>query len=633
MPIMSSLRRSSKTWVVKGLLFLLGMTFVVWGVGGYLDQKANEPVVRVNEFAVSQQEFARLYDADFDRLRQMTNGQIDKKMAEALGLKQQVLSNLINRYLLLSVTRQLGMSVPLSYLQQRISGEVIFHSKGRFDPERYQQVLRQSHLTAQEYESGLTSDLAVDQLRRLANVVVATPQLLLENNYLMEQEQRRADRISLDPTALLAAIQVNDEQLEQFRSSHSTQFMTPVRFKVRYVLLDAASMRQGVSVSDAEMEEYYTEHEDSYRRRESRHVRHILARSEEKLKQIQSRLAAGESFESVAKTASEDTTAAQGGDLGWLSTGVMVPEFDQAAFALPKGEVSQPVKSSYGYHLIRIDDIRPAETTPLAQVREEIRQTLLEQKAQEAVYNHSIKLEDRLAGGGDLASIAHDFQLKEQSSDWLSDQQGQEEAAAVEQSPKFLEMARTTAVGQMSPLFELPNNRFVALQVVERQEARLPELAEIRDRVTSSFKMDAAQRQARTLLEEAVKALQQNQPWQQVVTMHPAFQADQTPLLRDGSHPDGTGDVTMNPEMMRLLFKLTLEKPLHPTPINDGTRLVLLRLATIQKADVAAMTEPQRRELSQRLAITQGEEQSAAWLQTWRKQAKIEFNSQLLEHL
>ncbi|MBF0159318.1 MAG: SurA N-terminal domain-containing protein [Magnetococcales bacterium] len=624
---MSSLRRSSQTWVVKGLLFLLGMTFVVWGVGGYLDKKANEPVARINEFVVSKQEFSRSYDNEFNRLRQMTNGQIDKKMADTLGLKQQVLGNLIQRYLLLSISRQLNMSVPVGYLQQRITNEPFFQNKGRFDNERYQQVLRQSNLTPQEYESGLTSDLATDQLKRLASMVITVPQLLLDSNYLMEQEQRAADRLLIDPAALLPTIQASDEQLEQFRTNHSGQFMTPMRFKVRYLLLDASSVRQGLTVSGGEIEEYYAEHEENYQRRESRQVRHILVRSEDKLKSVQARLAAGESFESVAKTASEDSSAAQGGDLGWLSAGVMVPEFDQVAFSLSVGQLSQPVKTSYGHHLIRVDALRAAEVVPLSKVGEEIRQILLDQKAQEAVYEHSLKLEDRLAGGGDLTTIANDFHIREQSSDWLTDGKGQEESAeTVEQLPKFLEMARTTAVGEASPLFELPGNRFAVLQVVDREEARLPELATIRAAVEQAYKMDTARDQARKLLEQAIKALQQNQSWQQVAQSHPSLRTDRTPLLRDGS-----GDGSVNSDTIRALFKLTSDRPLYPTLISDGPDLVLLRLVTIQKANVADRTESQRQELNQRLLATQGNEQAMGWMQSWRKQAKIELDNKSLE--
>ncbi|MBF0321706.1 MAG: SurA N-terminal domain-containing protein, partial [Magnetococcales bacterium] len=464
--MLNVLRRSANSIIIKVLLVFLAISFGIWGIGDYAQRDSETPVAKVAGYSISQREFQQAYESFLNNLRQSSNGKLDKKTAELLGMKQQVLVRMIHRTLVQDMARQLRLSVSSDRLRGLIAANPAFLSDGQFDEERYRAILHREHLSPSQYEANLAVDLTLSQLEKTLSQIPHLPKLLQKDLFQMEHEERTIHTLTLDPRNLEAEIKVTPELLQAYHAMHQTRFMTPLQVKVAYVTLDAGSVRADIQVSDPEIETYYQEHLADYQTEESRQVRHILAKASadaresaqalEKIRQAKARIQGGDSFADVARQLSDDPSASQGGDLGLLKHGMTDPVFEKAAFSLAEKGLSDPVKTDFGYHLIQVDHIQPAVVRSLQSVTAEIRSQIIEEKIQDAIYARSVTLEDQLTPEVDLQTLAKDLRLGYHETDLF--QHDDPRLQGVEKQPKFQESAFALAKGGQSPPIEVSDN-------------------------------------------------------------------------------------------------------------------------------------------------------------------------------
>lgn len=629
--MLNVMRRSATSWIVKLLLFLLAMSFGVWGVGDYIQRQQNEPVAEVENYGISPVEFANAYDRDYNRLRQASGGAIDKKAAEAFGLKQQTLQRLIERHLISMTGHELRMRAPPERIRASIANNPAFVRDGRFDMEQYNIVLRNNRLSPQEYERQLASDLALEQIERALRTVVEVPRPVVEILYRMFREKRSVSYLALNRDAIAREIKPTDETLEAYLKEHAQAFKTPAMVKLHYVVLDADSVRDGIKVTPEELKEFYEEHQSDYQKEESRRVRHILVRVPEgkegeaaALARIQAaaqRLTKGEDFAHVARELSEDPTASEGGDLGFFGRGAMVLPFEEAAFALAPGQLSQPVRTDFGYHLIRVEEVRPPETKTLQEVTLELTARLITRKAQDAVYDRSASLEDQLFASGDLQTIAKDYNLRYRETDFIA--RDSEKLTGVERNPKFMDAAFTTTPGENSPLLEVGESTFAALQVVETREPREQTLAEAREAVQKAYVADEANKRARQLMDESLKALQGGAAWESLAKGH--IKLDKTPAFSlsdtDAKIPAPVRDAA---------FNLTTENPLGQKVLEEGGTFYLAKLLTIEEAPAEGL-EKDGESIARQVEKGLAAEQVGEFLQDLTRTSRIVIHQKSLD--
>ncbi len=631
--MLNLMRRSANTWVIKLLLILVALSFVVWGVGDYVNRQSQQPVVEAKGWVIGPREFAQAYENDFNRMRQRFGGALDKKTAEMFGLKQQTLNGLINRRLLLAAARDMRLTVSPDMLRANIADNPAFARNGRFDKERYETLLRNNRMSPQEFESTLVADILVSQLQGVLGEPMVLPDLILEDAFRLEKEKRVVDVISLNPEKLIPEIKVTEEELEAYLKENQSRYMTPLRVKLRYVVLGPDSVRGEIEVTQEQRQAFYDEHSNEFLREEKRQARHILVRIDEKtdaeaaLKKIraaQKRIEGGESFETVAKAVSEDVSAEQGGDLGEFSPGMMVKAFDDVAFSLPVGKVSEPVKTDFGYHLIRVDKIHEREVKTLDKVAKEIDGRIIERRAQDLVYERSIVLEDQLFASGDLKAISKDLNLRYVESGFI-DRKQRHELKGIEKEVKFLDAAFSTAKGETSTLIETADGRFFALEVVDRQEPEPKKLTDVRKELEEAQKRDKARELAKKEMEKVVEALSKDQKWSEAAKIHDKMVAETLkPFTRNGNQKGAT------PPVRAAAFKLKLDKPDHPQVIEEATAFKVVRLKEIQAADMKELDKVAER-LSPKLLESLGHEQLTAWLNGLWKAAGIRVNQEMLD--
>ncbi|MBF0620578.1 MAG: SurA N-terminal domain-containing protein [Magnetococcales bacterium] len=633
--MLNAMRRGANTWVIKVLLFFLAMTFAVWGVGSYVRQDPTKPVAVVNGWDIPASEFSRAYDREFEQMREQFGGRLDRKTADMFGLKQRTLNSLISRRLLLGTAKELHVSAPPDYLRNEISTTTYFQEGGAFSKERYETLLRNNRMTPGEYEASIVSDITSRQFYETFQTVTAIPDLMVEDQFQLDEQQRTVAILSLDAKSLEAEIEVTDDLLNTYLEEHQDNFMTEPQAKFRYVMLTPSSVRDSVTTTEEEITAYYEEHRGEFKQEERREARHILLKTGEgnrtekdALSDIQKILAeinaSTITFEDAAKQHSQDASAANGGSLGAFGKGVMVKPFEQVAFSLPVGKVSHPVKTQFGYHLIRVDSILPGKDKPFSQVSGLIKNRVINSKAQDLVYDQSIVMEDEIHASGDLAAIAESLNLQFQERDFAS--RSDKSLTGIERHPKFLDALFSTEKGDISPVVELPGARFFAVEVLDKKEPEAKTLETAQASVETAYRTEQADKLAKERMDTLLSQLNKGQAsWEN------SF-GENNPIKEKQFEPFKESDnKSKAPYSVRqVTFHLKLDQPIYPETVTNGREVVIVKLVDIQEPDAKALVNNSEK-IQKDLNDTLGSDQFAALMSDLQTQASIEINPTVLD--
>ena len=415
--------RKSLGWLVGAfLLVLVIFAFVAFYIPDFLKTTG---VSRTGEIAwvegtpISSQEFLRSYRAQEQQYRQQLGPQFSPDLMRQLGFDNLVLRQLVqNQILLLEAERQ-GISVADQEVSDFILSFPAFQEAGKFiGRDAYLSLLAQNSLNASQFEAQLREDLMRQKLQSLVTDGVSVSEADLEEEYRRRNEKLHLEYAFVPKTEFEAQVQVTDEEARSFYDQNKKKFERPVQRKVRFITLTPQLFASAVSVSDREIERYYQQNSSRYETAEQVAASHILfktdpgANEEEVRKKAEAVLAqakAGADFAELARQYSEDTSAENGGDLGLFGRGQMVPEFEAAAFSLPEGQVSDLVRSTYGFHIIKVTGRQAAIVRPLDSVRDEIRNTLTQEKARESMEKAVDSAAQKLRASGSVDSLSAEY--------------------------------------------------------------------------------------------------------------------------------------------------------------------------------------------------------------------------------
>nr|CRH04959.1 putative peptidylprolyl isomerase [Candidatus Magnetococcus massalia] len=634
--MLNFMRQSANSWLIKALLIFLAMTFAVWGVGDYVTNKQGDAVLVVEDWSASYGYLAQTIDREARFMRQQFGDGIDAKMLRTLA-KQRVLSGTIQRRLMLNTSANLRLTLSPESLKRQIANDSNFQRNGQFSDDLYRLLLRNNRMSPKDYELQQREEARFEHLSRALSTVAAVPTLMLDDAQRMTSEKRQAELLILDKDVLPQVADPGDKVLREYQEKHREGYTIRERVKVTYLLLDSNSVRDELKISDQEVADYYEENRHEFQQPESRITRHILAKvekgkegsradAEAKIAKAQERLKAGDRFADVAMNFSDDVTAQNGGSLGSVTKGVMVPAFEEATFALAEGQVSDVVESPFGLHLILVEKINGAGDKPLERVREEVRETIFQQRAQEAVYQKSIAFEDMVASGADLKEVGKELNLRHRETNWL-EKANLDGARAIEKLAKFHEVAFSTPKGETSTVVELPQGRYFTLRVNERKEPELKQLADVRDDLLKAYRLEKSATQGDEIMAAAMKKLQDKGSWEEVAKSHALMKSQTSELFSMTNFSD-----KLPQRVRQAAFQSTLESPLHPRVVSDGSKLYIVKLNTVEPGtyDPAKSKDPK---ILARFGESLGSEQLEAFL-TWRqKNAEITINNQLFEKL
>lgn len=380
-------------WILWFVVFLfVFFIFVDWGTGRQGSRGLAGLAARVGNVSISEGQFLKEMRSTEERYRSMYGDKYDA-IRDQLDLGSMTLQTMVDRYLLMDVASKMGLEVTDKQLLEKIMSFPAFkRSDGSFvGEEMYARILRANQTTPEEFEDGLRQEVLLEQLQKVLGAGIVIPDSEVEKEYRRRNETVSFEVLFVPSTREPAGITVTDAEAKAYYDAHQDRFSHPKQWQFRYLLVDDAKLRRTLSVSDAQISEYYTTHQQEFAQPEQVHARHILIRPKTEdeggwnaaLKRAQEvyakAVAPGANFAALAKEYSDDPGSKDsGGDLGWFARGRMVKEFEDAAFSLKPGEISQPVKSQFGYHILDVEGKRPGGTRPLTEVRDMIRDKLLQ---------------------------------------------------------------------------------------------------------------------------------------------------------------------------------------------------------------------------------------------------------------
>jgi peptidyl-prolyl cis-trans isomerase D len=493
--------------VVVVFILTSGVLFY-FGSGPFGSGKSNAVAV-VNGEEIPPERFKRAQANMMAAYARMARQQLTPELAERLGLSQQVINELVTEAIVIQGAADEGVRVSDDELRVTIQQIREFQENGRFSRDEYLKVLRQIRLDPGEFETEVRRQLLRRKMENLIKQGVKVSDEELRQAYRQRHEQVRAAWAYADVKPAMAAVQVADADLEPYIKTHQPQFSQPERRRLQYVLL--APSPQAATVSDAEVDAYYKEHGSEFDEPKRLRIAHVLVRvppvggsdaenaAKAKVEDVIKRARAGEDFGKLAREISEDkASAVQGGDLGFVGPGELVAPFEQAAFALKKGDVSDPVRTPFGYHAIRILDVRDGGKTPLKDVAPKIKAALVAQKSERGAQARADEAKAALLGAPDFAAAAKRLGLEAREVTF-----GRGDALGeAGRDPQLDEAVFGLAVGGVSTPLKTAAG-YAVVKVTQQIPAGVPPLPEIRDRVVEAIKRERAEQQ----LTDKAKAL------------------------------------------------------------------------------------------------------------------------------
>jgi len=456
-------------------------------------------VATVNGEEIPAGRFQRMQRNYVEYYRRAYQQDITPAMAERMGLTQQVVSDLVQEALVVQQSKREGITVGDEELRLRIQSIPAFQDDGRFSRAQYLAQLKQARIEPGEFESEVRRDLVRQKMEALIKDGIKVSDAEVEQAYMTRFERVRADWAHIESGPLLAQVTVSDTDAEAYVKTHEAQFSRPERRRIQYVLIAPKVFAK--AVPDSEAEAYYKEHRAEFERPKRLKTSHILVRvpptggseaeskSKAKIEQAIRRAKAGEDFGKLAKELSEDpATAPQGGDLGFVGKGEMVPQFEEAVFALKKGEISpQPVRTPFGYHAIMVSDVQDGGLQPFREAAAKIQEKLGAERSEHAAQAKADEAKPALTAAKDFAAEAKKLGVDSKDAT-VARGDGIE---GIGRDPQLEEALFGLAVGGVSPPVKTSGG-FVIARVAESFPAGVPPFAEIKDKAVSELKRERA---------------------------------------------------------------------------------------------------------------------------------------------
>jgi peptidyl-prolyl cis-trans isomerase D len=501
--------RRHKGWL-KWSLALVVLAFILLYVPSFLgDSGANglssDMVAQVDGRKITVDQFRRAYMMQLDVYRNAYGGNMSEQMLKQLGLDQQILQQMVDEQAAVAEAEKRGLSVSDNEVAQHIYSMPAFQENGRFIGQaRYAGLLRMQRppMTPEEFENNLRRSLLVDKLRAALTDWVSVADKDVDEEFRRRNEKVKVELVSFSADKFRPEVTVSDAELAPYFEAHKEAYRIGERRKIRFLLVDVEALRGKAVVTAREIERAYNQNIETYSTPEQVRASHILLKTDgkndaevkAKAEKLLAAVKGGADFAELAKKESQDEASAkQGGDLDYFARGRMVPEFDQVAFTLAPGQVSDLVKSQFGYHIIKVTDKKPATTQTIDQVRPQITEQLSWEKAQEQASTLAASLESQISSPGDLDKVAKANGLKVEESGYFA---REEPILSLGPSPQASAEAFELNQGQVSG--PVRTSRGIAfLTVVDKQAPRTPKLDEVKDKVREDVTREKAKELAR----------------------------------------------------------------------------------------------------------------------------------------
>ena len=623
-------------WTVAGVIILV---FAVWGIGSYFEGVSEIIVATADKIEINQQTYQQAMSDRRRRLVQMMGRNVDAELFSSTAFKRQVVEELIDTTLQNETLHASGFRISDAQLAALIQNTAVFHTDGQFDRDRYELLVQNSGMTIQGYESYQRQQGVVDQLvRGLAQSAIVSTNSIDKAWKLLDQ-RRIASYTTLEFDNFLDDIQVSETAIEKEYQANLDGYFEPASIQVDYLKLSVEDLGTRLDVDEADILRMYEDNPDRYRQPGSRSASHILLSVSpdaadaqidlvrQRASEIVARARGGESFASLAEVNSDDKgSAKRGGELGVIRPGTMVKPFEDAVFVMGEGEISEPVRTQYGFHVIRLDRITESRVQSLDQVRSEIEIEVRRLRAEERFNELAEILGSTVFEQPDsLEPAADHLGVKVMRSEWFTQDAGT--GIAEFQGVRDAAFGNEVLIdGLNSELIEIDQDNLVAVRKVDYRARRQLDLNEARPGLEKRLRAVEASDRMEKAGEDLVARLKSGADWDELLIAH---------KLARVRLPETTETLLEPLEQVVARVVYAALVPLSGQIAYGGERIsparyAIYRLERVEFGDPANASEEDRLGVEKILSSRRGGEMVIGWRQGLRKVAKVQINEELL---
>ncbi|HUF71353.1 MAG TPA: SurA N-terminal domain-containing protein [Gammaproteobacteria bacterium] len=622
-------------WIAGIVLAMLAVAFVFWGIDFGIATRDYAATVDGDEIPLTQ--FRTAFQNRLNQFQQYYQDEIPDSMRAQV--RDTVLEDMVRNTLLRRRAESGGYRVSDTAVRESIEALPVFQVGGEFSKDIYYARLRSQGLSAAAFEAEQRSLLELTQLQDAILRTAFATTAELERDAELEQEQREMAYAVFSAEQYRDGVTVDDAAIEAYYRENPDEFRSPETVTLNYVQLRAEELAGDSEVSETELEELYANTPERFETPEQRRARHVLIQidddteaqeARDEAAQVLERARAGDDFAALAREHSDDTgTAQSGGDLEWVERGMFTGPFDEALFSMEPGEIRGPVRSEYGFHVIKLEEIRAGERRAFDEVRDELEAELKAEKADERFYERAQALADAaFETPGELESVAEELDLELRRIPDFSREAGGGDIGA---DPVVIAAAFDDAVlidGENSPILELGEDHVMVVRVSDHQPSVVLPLDAVRDRISDLLRSRAAQQKAAGVGDDfRARVAGGADPGELAEELGAEFHAARFVGRTEQSLP-----TMLLADAFRAPRPVEGKQVVRGVTLNDGDYAVYL-LSVVRPGDFAALAEAERESRRRQLAQRRGTGDFAAYVEDLRAEAKVKVNKDIEEDL
>jgi peptidyl-prolyl cis-trans isomerase D len=590
--MLNLMRKNAGTWLIKLLLGAIVLVFVFWGVGSFRDRGAGR-VASVNGDPIMVEEYNEAYNRLVEQIKQRYGNRLNDEMLKMLQVKKQALDQLIEKRLLLTEAKRLNFIVSDEELSTSIKAIPAFQDNGNFDNRRYRAVLAQNHLTPESFEVKQREFILIDKVRSLVSDSVKVSDTEVEDAYQWKNSQIKIDYVLFDPSQI-SDIRLSDDELKAYFDAHKDSYKTEPKRKAVYLQFTPEMYDSRVTLTDSEIKDYFDANLGEFDTPKTVEASHILIKvaqdvppdvvekAREKALMVLKKARDGKDFAELAKQYSDDPGGKNGGHLGAFKRDAMVAPFAEKAFSMSPGEISDPVRTQFGFHIIKVEKVNAAATLTLEQARPQIIKKLTDEKAKNIANEEANAAYNAALNADALSKVAATLKLQLITTEPF----GRNGPAGVKNPAQFAAAAFELAPNAISDIID-SGDAYYILQVVEDIPETIPEFAQVADRVRADLTKEKQDEQALKDAEQCLSEMKSGK-------LPKEFQGKKgvkTGTTDFFKRSDRIPDIGYEREISSAAFGLSSEKKYADTPIKGQKGYYDIAFKERKAADPAGLTD------------------------------------------
>ena len=632
--MLQTIRDKITGWVAGIFLGAIAVVFIFWGID--FQSNSGSFAAKVDGERIPVETVRRAWQQRQSQLQQMLRNELPPEMAKAQ--QSALLDQYVQQTLLTQRANELGYRVSDEALAKRVMEIPQFQVDGKFSQDRYNALLRSNGTTETRFEADLQAELLLEQLQNAVVDSAFTVPLEQQRRYALEKQQREVDYVLFSANDFLAGTKVTDDQIQKYYEQNSSEFLLPETVDLQYVELTRAQAEAGVTVTEAGLKDYYEQVKTRFESPERRKARHILitatdglddAAAQKKAQELTDKAKAGGDFAALATEHSKDPgSAVQGGDLGWAQKGMFVGPFEDALFGMKVGEVRGPVKTQFGYHVLKLENVEAGHLQSYDEARADVEAEYRKDKAQSSFYDESQKLADSaFAALTELDTVAKAMNLQVREIKGFTRAGGGE----LGEDPGIVQAAFSEDVlerRQNSPLVPVGEDKALVLRVVAHKPAEPRPLAEVKSAIESRLRAQMAREAAAAKGAEAVARLQKGETWEALSASSGVKPVGKRFITRDDAIAPGA--------VSRAAFtasksEVSEAKPYVAGAATDDGNYAVFAVTQIRSGDASSEAETERNNRRRQDERRLGTEELTAYVEEAERNADIVRNDKVFE--